>query len=515
MTRWLALLWLLLVALAGAQEPSQDYRQAARLMAQGNYIKAREVAEEMLAAEPDSAEANLVLGQVYQWGEGNLARADYHLRLARGRLEATLKEPKESDLYRDTLWNLRTVAEGKEEYDRSLKLLDRYNNLFTPRLRAEYGWPLLKLGRYPEARRRLQEVVSDGQPEERAVALNTLGNLEYELGNLQKSLDYYQVLVEMVADDQVQPDAVYPANAGEAARALLDFGRAEQYLLAATQHEDPFTYAAPWGLLAELYLAQGRQPEAVEAVRHNNLWRANADPSVSVQNTAKSLQAAGLVLLGCGFDRQAAELMGRVVAFPDRNAGTSTEGWLVATRNLLIYSRALAACRERLREERSYTTGRAWWSLLGQQLHLGRQIKLANRKQAALVTSAGELGRLLQPYGPKSLNCPWLLPGLARALGRGPLVVAAQRRLASASAGERPYLLALLGELNHDQAQLEQALEGLPASEVLLRARLLARLGRFTEALQADPPTLRRLGLALPVEVTCSDRRLRRWLLGS
>ncbi|MGE0495265.1 MAG: tetratricopeptide repeat protein [Vulcanimicrobiota bacterium] len=515
MSRWLPWLFLLLGGLAMAQAGDQDYDQAKRLIARGNYVKAREMAEQMLANQPESAEAHLLLGQVYQWGEGNLPRADYHLRLARQRLETTVKDLAESDLYRDTLWNLRTVAEGKEEYQRSLKLLDRYNALFKPRLRAEYGWPLLKLGRSDEARQRLQEASIDGQPEERAVALNTLGNLEYELGNLPRSLDYYQALLELVTGKQIQPDAVYAANAGETARAQLDFARAEQYLLASTRFEDPFTYASPWGLLAELYLAQGRQPEAVEAIRHNNLWRANADPSVSIQNTAKALQSAGLVLLGCGFDREAAEVMERVVAFPDRNAGTSTEGWLVASRNLLIYSEALSACQQRLREERSYTRGRGWWSLLSQQLQRRRQFKLAQREQAALIASNGDLERLLDPYGPKGLNCPWLLPDLAGALGRGPLVVAATRRLPQASTKERPYLLALLGELNHDQAQLEQALADLPTSEVLLRARLLAQLGRYAEALEADPPSLRRLGLALPVEVTCPDRRLRRWLLAS
>jgi tetratricopeptide (TPR) repeat protein len=122
---------------------------------------------------------------------------------------------------------------------------------------------------------------------------------------------------------------------------------------------------------------------------------------------------------------------------------------------------------------------------------------------------------------------PWLAGDLISAVGAG----AARAAIGSARSDDKrsaapAYYDAFEGEaalLGGDDASAERLLksanEGLPAAELLLRARVFAllgqlylerdqygeALGQLERAMQIDPGVLRRLRLALPVKVRASD----------
>lgn len=516
---FILLLMLMLLCPASADfSEDPNYKKADELLRSSKYVKAREIGERMLRVAPDSPEAQSILGRVHLHGEGNPGKGDYYLRKAHDTLVSKYSRPNGSNApwrcYADTLWNLRLAAMELEDYEQAIVWANEYNDMYQPARPELLGWPLMKLERMDEAREMMEDallVVKD-KPEAVNSILNTMGAVEYEAGNFQASLDKFNEIIGRVKAGQGGMDPVYYSNAGETARDMLDFPAAEKHLLNATRYTGPFTYSTPWADLAELYIGQGRQPEAIQALRRHSRHLAEAEAGIQNQKRALSQRVLGMTLMACGYDLEAADLLENVALHGDRNSGTSTKRSLIRSRNQFFLREALKQKRERIREERSYSDLADWFRLYGQELALGNEMERARRECAALALGNGGPREMIPPYGPRGFNCPWLTPALGEVFGRGVISVEASRCLKDVPEQAAPYVKAILAEAKGDEDLMQAALDELPTSQVLLRGRLHALLGEesgsaqsLQQALEADPPVLRRLSISLPVEIDSAD----------
>lgn len=520
------LIFLLLTGLVWADDfkPDPDYVKADKLLLKSRYVKAREIGEKMLKADPESFQAQCILGRVHLWGEGNPGKADYYLRKARKGILARYDEPSTTAgpwrCYGDTLWSLRAAAMDLEDYDQAIAWVDEYNERFPPGVPEFYGWPLMKQGRLDEARQRIATAREKTKKDDHEAVnrmINTLGAIEYEAGNYQESLDTFKELIARVQSGRGEKDAVYYSNAAEAARDLLDFPAAERYLLQSTNYLGSNSYSTPWLDLAELYLAQGRQPEAIQALRRHSRHLTGCEPGIQNQKRAVSQRILGMTLMACGYDLEAGDIMEKVALHGDRNSGTSTKRSLVRSRNHFFYREALKQKRERLREQRSFSPLRQKPGLYFQELTLTSRMEAARRECAALALKAGGPTHMIVPFGPNGFNCPWLTPSLWEIFGSGVVTAEASTLMESVPEESRPYVQAIQAEAKGDTDKMKAALEDLPASQKLLRARLQALLGSpesLQQALESDPPVVRRLSLSLPVKIE-GDGTLSRMVLSS
>ncbi|MCA9781822.1 MAG: hypothetical protein KC800_34125, partial [Candidatus Eremiobacteraeota bacterium] len=387
----LVLAWLCCLSASADFTPDPRYKEADQLLRESRFVKAREIGEAMLKANPTSFEAQSILGRVHLYGEGNPGKADYYLRKSHKTIVSSFAAPSTAegpwDCYGDVLWSLRVAAMDLEEYEQAIGWVDEYNEAFPHAATPErYGWPLMKLGRMDEARRRMEaakEQVKD-DPEAVNSILNTIGAVEYEMSNFQESLQAYEEIVRRVEAGQGEKDPVFYSNAAEAARDLLDYPTCEKHLLQATRHLHSYSYSTPWLDLADLYIGQGRQPEAIQALERHSRHLASCKPGVQNQKRATSQAVLGMTLMACGYDVEACDLLAQVAIHGDRNSGTSTKRSLVRSRNNFFYREALKQKRERLRERRSYAEMKDWFKLYFEELALGRDIESARRECAAL-----------------------------------------------------------------------------------------------------------------------------------
>ncbi len=520
-------------------EEGADYLAAQQALDQQKFARARQMLEALLRENPDHYAALYSLGEVYRWGEGSLPRAYYCYTRAQKLLEKQQAKPATGPswkIYANVLSARSGVAAQIERYQESLDLIDLYDANFNPKLTASKGFTYIKMGRIEQSRQLMLKLLDDPTfTHARGEILNTLGNIEFETDHLDKSLEYFQKIADEAASRN-DFDPVYLSNAGEALRDNLNFQAAEQSLLKATERFSQYTYADPWGMLAELYAQQNRLPEALAALKKMQAWRISCSAHVSQNKWADCYAHVGSVLLHMGYDHKARKMLAKLVDRLDRNSGTSTASSLVEARLLYLYAMALERSLERNREKLSYCNWgewpRVWRDVLQDESELG-QIR---RRVANLVAGGTGLPDFVLPFGARSLDKPSLVPNAWAFFGPGPALAASQGRT-----GERqPYLLAVAGEaLAHSWnsasagSTLLEALDKLPASEVKLRLRCqgvlagwLQRKGKHSQALpyfqvlmQTDPSQLRACQLALPLSIetdgTSLALRARRYLYQS
>ena len=519
------------------EEPA--YQEAEKALLQQKYARSRQLLEGLLQQNKDNYAALYSLGEVYRWGEGSLPRAYYCYTRAQKILEKLHSTPATGPswkVYANVLFARAHTAAQIERYQESLALINLYDHNFNPKMTASKGFTYIKMKRIDEARTLMLKLLGDpNYAHSRAEILNTLGNLEFESDNLEKSLEYFQSIAKEAAT-QNDLDPVYLANAGEVMRDLLDYAGAEKAYLEATQQFNPYTYSNPWGVLAELYAQQNRLPEALKALKMMQAWRISGSAQVSQNKWAECYGHVGSVLLQMGYDVEAKTILERLLARLDRNSGTSTASTLVEARLFYLYAIALERTLERCRERLAYCSWREWpkvWSEFAQE---EQQLLQVRRRVANLVAAGTGLRDFLLPYGARSLDKPPFVSNGWAFFGCGPTLAAA----APSPGPRQPYLQAVRGEaLAHSWnskdagSTLEAALSGLPSIEVKLRLRCQAvlagwlnRQGRHSEALQyiqvlmqSDPSQLRACALALPVDIQTDGSsqalRARRYLYNS
>jgi len=548
------LLLLLASALRGAQE-APEYPITAEeetafnfTVSPPQFIKAREAAEAILARQPDSFVALYVLGYVYEWGEANLPRARYFSSRARAVIEARWGAGVPTDgpwrWHARVLRQLISIARQMDREEEALRLLELRDRYYNPELTVDYGWPLMKLGRFAEARAKIAKALASSDVEDRLTALNTLGAMEDEAGNVDESYRVFSQLVGEVRAHNLPMEVTYLRNLGETALELGRYDEAERNLVESTKFFDGETFSNPWEDLSILFMLEGRYPEALSAVREMHAWSHRNPPYLDQQSWADRQAVTAALLAEAGHGEAALSLARRIVDRPDRRGGTSVHRDQSEAGQLLLFWSLARLQAAQLAETQTWAPPLQWLRLAGQRLAIARATWAAGRRAAALTVGRGRLGPSLQFFASKGIDAlPWLLPGLVELAGPGAVEAECERLLRRTDASglrERPFVLLLAGEAQvargltgQARQSLEEAQATLPRAEVMLHARIAALLGEvaaadgwrpaalaaYQEALQRHPGVLRALDIALPVIVQSdgSDtaRKAAGWLAAS
>lgn len=550
MIRLLAVwLLLLLVVPALAQEDLDGGAlgaQARSAMESDNDIKVRETARQMLIENPNSIPGHFYMGYGLHRSEGDLPRSRYHLVLARKLFESSygkLPGPREAQHLERILSELTNVSAEMDLYTEQIEVMDAYNAMYLnlmpgsePPIMVEYAWPLMKLGKEKEARERIEKAMEGGMFS-RVIALNTLGAIEMETGRSRQSYEVFKMLLREVG---TSGGCTFLRNGGEAAYMVGDFAQAERYFLQATEYFEPEGFSNPWWDLANLYTAEARFPEAVQALQNMYAWSARMESFLAQQDFAEQQQATAELLLQLGFSQMAMECAQRSVVRPDRQGGNSNQRDQWEAGNLLVYRATLENRDQALQEEMSWSHGTKWWSLFLERQGLGYASWSAGRRAVAIAAQNDRVVKSLRVFSAGTIMmADWHRPDLVALYGPG--VVSAG--LAELRGGnfddldhQEPYLKVLEAEVNAMTGNprravelLDLALASLPEAESLVRSRAQARaaqleekagqmdkaMARYQQVLETAPAMLRLLKIPLPVRIEGAPGDVRRGLLAS
>ncbi len=510
-----------------AAAASADETAAYELATTGRHVKARETAEKLVRAHADSYVGHFVLGLVQHYGEANFPRALYEEKLALRLFEA--KHGPAPGTALPWRWHSRIVTElaategDLDHHSEKLGWLARHNQLYDPDLIADRAWPLMKLGRYAEARRAARLGVASDDRWERAVGLNALCAIEFEAGDDGKSYEACRLALDD-ARETGSLSAVDLTNFAEASRSMFLLDEAEQVTVEATSAQVAW-YGNPHIDLAELYLREARFPEALAALREIPRYRAERPPHVRDADRNESRRALSAFFLVIGRPDDARRITSKALVMPDRRAHNSRDPAQDRAISALLDRRALLLSAEIVEEDAAAEPfWRRPWQL-GRAALLDLEAWTSGRQAARLLADDRRLVGTFQIGTARSaVMPPWLAGELVEVLGAG-VVREAVRRARRTDHRERApaYYDAFECEAalaqDDDAKALElgrRSLAALPPAEALLRARVEAlvataawRSGQlsaaaraYDAAFQADPGVFRRLGVAVPVRLS-------------
>jgi tetratricopeptide (TPR) repeat protein len=496
----------------------------------GKLIRARELAQAVLAKDPKSYVALYVLGEVEHDAEANFPRAVYDFEQARTLFEQKYSAtPDESQPWR---WHTRILlslsnAYGEiEQHEKKLGLLARYNDLYEPDHLSERAWPLMKLRRFDDARRAAAEGIATDDPRQREIALNALCAVEFEAGRDDASYVACKRAMDNARSLGTEQDPADLMNFAEASRSVFKLDEAERIDREATEVATAW-YGNPWSELAELYLREGRLSEALSSLKEIGNYRSSRPPHVreSDRNENRRALSSFFVLLGRPDDALRVTAKGLVA--PDRRGHNSRDPAQDRSVSALLDRAAHVLKAERLLEQ---SVAEPWYKRIGAraQAWLEQSEGWLSARRAVRAVSDGEhlSGSFEIGTARSAVMPPWLAGDLVAAVGAG----AARAAITSAREDDKrsaapAYYDAFEGEAawrGGDDASAERLLKAadkaLPGAEQLLRARVFALLAQlhedrgeygssladFERAMQIDPGVLRRLGFALPVKLRVS-----------
>ncbi len=499
--------------------------QALDLIINGSFARARALTEELLRRDGDSIEGNFLLGMIHHRAEGNLPRALYFVKRSRQLLEERYGTvPYEQEMI---FWHSIVIAEmaevsgamGRHE-DKVRYILER-DQLYEPSMTAQLGWPLMRMRRYDEARAVVEEALQmPDRPGQRAIARTALCAIEAELQRREASWEACRLAAEHEHGEAHGGPTPF-TNAAESALGVLKFDEAERMILEGTRRFQSGTVSNPWLDLTHLYLAEGRISEALEAVREMFTWRRRQPAHIDEQNRAEAELASAIFLIVAGRPKEAAGVTSRILERPDRTGYTSSESGQMEAGNALVDSVAHRAAAELAAERASWSP---FWDSVKARLEARRLALRAwssGRRVASLLAGERILLATLRPYLAGSMEIPeWMETELVAFLGPGVVAAALEEGRASEDLeGAEGYFLAYEAEIAWQNGaerraleKVDRALQELPGSEVLLRARVSAigaqaaldsgapqrALELFDQVMQLEPGVIRRLGLALP-----------------
>ena len=505
------------------------------LIERERYVKAREDAEKYLARVPSSYVAHLVLGMAQHYGEANFPKALFHETRALDIFEAREGvQPAPSQPWR---WHARilvglTRAHGDlEHYDEQLKFMYRYNELYTPQLKAELAWPLMNKREFDKARLAAEEGLATEDPYQIERAKNALCAIEFEAGDDAKSYEVCAEAVEYGAAHFGTATAVDLGNYAEAARGVFRFDKAERLLMEASKSGLSW-YGNPWLELADLYMRAGRFAEALSALREVPRHRAARPAHVRDSDRNEARRSLSAFLLLMGRPDEALRITDKASVLPDRRAHNSRDPEQDRSIVALLDRQARLTLAE-MTVERSVAKPfySRWWAR-GEALWLRFEAWMSGRQVARFLDDEARLvGTFAIGTARSAVMPPWLLGELIAALGPGVVRAAvAQVGKEDTRRGATAYYGAVLAEVSLAQGDYgqavehaEAALEGLQPGDALLRQRVVAVLAKslsdprettalYEEVLATDPGLFRRLSWALPVEVASSDAEVDRVL---
>lgn len=495
-------------------------------------VKARELSEQWMRSEPNSPAAQFALAEILFTIEGNMPRALFHLNRAE---ELTNYESLEAAINSDNMqWHYLTLSQLSYVHQlmgdqiKSLQYLDKLNRIYDQDVESFRGWPLIKLKQYDAARASANQVLQTSDNERaRARAWNTL--CAVELASLQpiESMTACNRAIDEdgnIANQTNDYDTVYLSNASEVALSLLQMEQAEEYLDRATRFLNPDSVADPWIYKLYLTMNQGRFDEAKEALDRMLIWRESQEPIVSVMNRAEHFLVSASFLLLAGYAEDAIKLTATALNQPDRNGSYSADDKqkdsIAALLNMMANQTEYQIQLETIATMDWFESVRKRIAAKSFQLSAWR----AERRAASLFADFDVLQNRLRAYAPLDVHIPeWIEPEIIGLMGTGVMSnILEQANNNGAFMLNAGYYYSYKTEIaaveNHHQQVLGfgvQALALLPHQEVLLRARISARMAEaawrtdqyadavlhYEMAIRQDPSVLRRLAIAIPVVI--------------
>ncbi|GAB4110850.1 MAG: hypothetical protein OHK0013_46800 [Sandaracinaceae bacterium] len=312
----------------GLEGTPEELRAHCEAEQQRHFIRARELAEAIVARDPRSYVGHYVLGYVYHYGEANFPRALYHLRQARTLFRSRHAEPPlpgqpwrwHASILRELVW----AHADLEQYEEQLAVAARYNELYQPRLLAELAWPLMKLRRFEDARQAASLGEESGDPMQREIALNARCAIEFEAGDETRSYAACRAALDLRGANPDVQSAVDFTNFAEAARSVFRLEEAEEVGLEATRAQLSW-YGNPYIELTELYVREARFAEALEMMRQVDPYRQRRPPHVrdADRNEARRTLSELFLVLGRGED--AVRVTTKAMLAPDRRGHNSRD----------------------------------------------------------------------------------------------------------------------------------------------------------------------------------------------
>jgi len=535
------LLALTVPGLVQLQAQQSDFRPAPEeqafldlLSKEHHPLEAKEAARAYLLSHPSSFLACMVIGSVCLDTDGDLPRADYYLRRARTLMEQRFREPWATGapwrFYASTLMQLFWTYEGLERHEDAISVLNVREQHFYPKRTSLYAWPLMKLGRVSQARKKIDEALAGNDPGEMENALNTLGAIEGEADHPELAYETSTRLYTLNHGPGRKVNATFLRNHGEHAWKLGRLAEAERYFLEATEHFEPYRLSNPWKDLASVYLDQQRFPETLDAIKRMHSWAYRSWPLVGLGDWNRRQALTACLLMYCGYTEEALQTARRLVDLPDRHGYGSTQSDLWTSGSLIFYYQVLQDTLARDEERLSYSRWQERPLLWAQRIgHSVSALSAARRASRIIMANPGWLSgglRVLSPTNPVSVQgAEYLLPEI---VGSG--VVEADihnllSRKGAALGREKGFLLLFLGSARLSRgdalgallalAQAEQVLPtewALERTQLLgLRAKALGLRGDRTQQFQVlqtlmsrDAGAVRRFRLKLPCRIDAS-----------
>ena len=503
------------------------------LIERQRYVRAREEAEKFLLEHPSSYVGHLVLAQAQHFGEANFPKALFHEDQALALFEAehgTTPSPSQPWRWHARILTMLARTHGNlEHYDEQLALMRRFNQRYTPQLKAELAWPLMKKRQFEAARAAAEDGLQTGDPYQIERAKNALCAIEFEAGDDEKSYQACRDAVYYAREHFGNATAVDLGNYAEAARSVFRFDESERLLMEATKSGISW-YGNPWLELADMYMRAGRFAESLSALKEVPRHRAARPAHVrdSDRNEARRSLAAFLLLMGKPDD--ALRITDKAVVLPDRRAHNSRDPEQDRSIVALLDRQARRTLAEMTEERAVAGPFYARWWASAKARWLRFQGWMSARQAARYLNDESRLiGTFAIGTARSAVMPPWLLGELVPVLGPGVVQAAVERvRTEDPREGADGYYDAVLAEVALAQGRYDDAiilanrsLQTVQPGDALLRERVRAIMAKslsdprataamFEEVLGADPGLFRRLGWKLPVSIEDSGAEVDR-----
>jgi hypothetical protein len=495
-------------------------------------VRARELSENWVRAEPNSPAAQFALAEVLFTVEGNMPRALFHLNRSEELTNyTTLVEAIASgnvQWHYLALSQLSYVHQLMGDQLQSLQYLEKISEIYGQEVESLRGWPLIKLQEFELARASANLVLQNSENErERSRAWNTL--CAVELASLQP-IESMTSCNRAIDEDEGEAllndrDTVYLSNASEVSLSLLEMEQAEDYLDRATRYLNPNSVADPWIYKLYITMNQGRFDEARSALDSMLVWRESQIPIVAVMNRAEHFLVSASFLMLAGYAEDAIRLTTTALNQPDRNGSYSADAAqkdaIAALLNMMANATEYQIQQEKIATMDFTESIRPRLAATSLRVDGWR----AARRAASLFADFEVLQSRLRPYSPLDVHVPeWVEPELIALMGTGVMSsILEQANSNGAFQLNQGYYYAYKAEIAAQEQGAEQtlafgerALAELPQQEVLLKARVSAHMGKalwaldqyeaglaqYELALQWDPSIIRRLAASLPVTIT-------------
>ncbi|MEE2757411.1 MAG: tetratricopeptide repeat protein [Myxococcota bacterium] len=516
------------VAHGQTPEPKAGESAAMRHLDMGEYSSARRIAEkELQRTSNQSIWANYVLGVCHSEGEGNLARGLFLVRRAKAQLIDKFSRSPVQDVvrrwHRRILMREQFVLAQLDRREEQLDILTEYDDEYKGEKSYYRIWPLLKLGRFEEARRIAHANRTSDKAYIRERAFNGLMAIEEEAGNREAS---YTWGLRGLEDTRSQ-SCIIATNLALGARRTFRFAKTIEHDQTALRAKDKSCPTSPNAQLAAMYLVFGEFQQSLSALKA--LRMAPRTPDMKVQNEMVIRARFVELLHALGAFEQAAVRAQEIIDEPDRAGMVSTAAETIELTNQILAWSVLNARQEQFRERAS---ARPFFDALSErkeQFKLVRTKRSVARQAIRLASIPGNLEKVIRPYMTDLM--PWFGADIVQVLGHGVMdriIEEARVKETDFKDTASAFLDAYIGEMAWRDGRYIDAIKSgqsllkrIPKTTKLLRLRIrtwladaLVQTGQtsaandhFHRILETYPTALRHLRVRLPATLSFSGSR--------